>query len=144
MILIVDTNRIIAGLMKDSITREILLNTNFEFYIPEYLLLEIEKHKELILKKSGLSESRFQLIFDLLKENINVVSMSKIIDYIDEAEEIIGDIDPNDIPFIALALAIQNEGIWTEDKDFRKQSKIKIWSTAELIKVINSKKHLIP
>ena len=139
MILIVDTNRIIAGLMKDSITREILLNTNFEFYIPEYLLLEIEKHKELILKKSGLSESRFQLIFDLLKENINVVSMSKIIDYIDEAEEIIGDIDPNDIPFIALALAIQNEGIWTEDKDFRKQSKIKIWSTAELIKVINSK-----
>ena len=77
MILIVDTNRIIAGLMKDSITREILLNTNFEFYIPEYLLLEIEKHKELILRKSGLSE-------------------------------------------------------------------IKIWSTAELIKVINSKKHLIP
>jgi len=140
----VDTNRIIAGLMKDSITREILLNTNFEFYIPEYLLLEIEKHKELILKKSGLSESRFQLIFDLLKENINVVPMSEITDHLDEAEEIIGDIDPNDIPFIALALAIQNDGIWTEDKDFRKQSRIKIWSTADLIKIINSKKHLIP
>jgi len=70
--------------------------------------------------------------------------MSEIVDHLDEAEEIIGRIDLDDIPFIVLALAIQNDGIWTEDKDFRRQSRIKIWSTAELIKVINSKKHLMP
>jgi predicted nucleic acid-binding protein len=29
-------------------------------------------------------------------------------------------------------LAVPNEGIWTEDKDFEKQKTVKIWKTKEL------------
>ena len=42
------------------------------------------------------------------------------------------DIDEKDAPIIACALAISNEGIWTEDKHFEKQNRIKIWKTKEL------------
>jgi predicted nucleic acid-binding protein len=45
-------------------------------------------------------------------------------------------IDLNDSPILACALAIDNQGIWTEDKDFEKQNKIKIWKTADLKKYI--------
>ena len=130
---IVDTNRIIAGLLRDSTTRQILLHPLFEFHAPDFLLLEIERHKELILRKSSLSESAFQIIFDLLIGNIEVVPMSDIKNHLIEAEGVIGQIDPDDVAFIALALAIRNDGIWSEDNDFRRQDRIKIWSTGDIL-----------
>ncbi|MBS3060935.1 MAG: hypothetical protein J4432_05530 [DPANN group archaeon] len=33
----------------------------------------------------------------------------------------------------ALALSIDNDGLWTADKDFDKQNKIKVWKTKDLI-----------
>ncbi len=41
MRLVLDTNILIAALIKDSLTREILLFPGFEFLLPEYALEEI-------------------------------------------------------------------------------------------------------
>jgi len=138
LIFIVDTNRIMAGLIRDSISREILLNPNFEFYTPDFLLTEIKNHKDLIMKKGDLSERKFNTIYELLIDRINVLPKSDIMDHIDDAKQIIGDIDRDDVTFIALALAIPNNGIWTEDKHFKKQSKIKIWNTKEILDLLNA------
>jgi len=72
-----------------------------------------------------------------LIDRINVLPKSDIMDHIDEAKEIIGDIDIDDVTFIALALAIPNNGIWTEDKHFKNQNRIKIWSTEEILDLLN-------
>lgn len=138
MIFIVDTNRIIAGLIRDSTSREILLNPNFEFYTPDYLLVEIKNHKDLIMKKGGFSEKKFKTIYELLIDRINVLPKSDIMNHLDKAKKIIGNIDPDDVTFIALALSIPNNGIWTEDNHFKKQKKIKIWSTKEILELINT------
>ena len=45
-------------------------------------------------------------------------------------------IDPDDTPFIALALAVENDGIWSDDKHFEQQNRIKIWKTGALSKSI--------
>ena len=45
-------------------------------------------------------------------------------------------IDIEDVPFIALALSIGNDGIWSDDNHFQKQKKIKIWKTEEVIKML--------
>ena len=50
--------------------------------------------------------------------------------------ELISVIDEKDVPFIALALSIKNDGIWTNDKHFKKQKKIKIFTTQDLIKLL--------
>ena len=55
----------------------------------------------------------------------------------DEAKEIIGKIDEKDIQFVALALSIKNDGIWSNDKHFEKQNKIQIFKTANIINIIN-------
>jgi predicted nucleic acid-binding protein len=127
-----------AGLIRNSTSREILLNPNFEFYTPDFLLIEIKNHKDQIMKKGGLSEGKFNTIYELLIDRINVLPKSDIMDHINEAKQIIGDIDLDDVTFIALALAIPNNGIWTEDKHFRKQNKIKIWSTKEILELLNT------
>ena len=90
------------------------------------------------MKKGGLSESKFNTIYELLIDRINVLPKSDIMDHIDDAKQIIGDIDIDDVTFIALALTIPNNGIWTEDKHFKKQDKIKIWSTKEILDLLNT------
>jgi predicted nucleic acid-binding protein len=133
MRIVVDTNILISSLIKDSITREILLLPYVNFYLPEFALEEVEAHKVKISKLSGLSSDEIDFFLDLLLENISIVPAQTIRPYLKEAQKIIGDIDPGDIPFIALALAVDNDGIWTNDKHFKKARKIKIWNNPELL-----------
>ena len=50
------------------------------------------------------------------------------------------DIDIKDSPILACALSIPNEGIWTEDKDFEKQTKIPIWKTKVLKEYVKNRR----
>ena len=54
----------------------------------------------------------------------------------DEALVIMGEIDEKDTQFIALALAINNDGIWSNDRHFDKQEKIKIYRTIDIINLL--------
>jgi len=107
-----------------------------DFYLPEFALEEVEAHKRKIGKLSGLSSDEIDFFLDLLLENISIVPAKTIRPYVKEAERIIGHIDPGDIPFIALAFAVDNDGIWTNDKHFQNVKKIKVWKTPELLAYI--------
>ena len=76
------------------------------------------------------------MIFSMLIEHVNLVPKSEFEEYIGEAKELIGSIDMDDVPFVALALAMPNDGIWSEDRDYGRQSKIRIWGTNELIRLL--------
>jgi predicted nucleic acid-binding protein len=54
MILILNTSILISSLIKDSVTRQILLLPSMKFYLPEYALEEIEAHKMKISRLSRL------------------------------------------------------------------------------------------
>jgi len=43
MKIIIDTNVIIAGMLKDSIVRFIIYSSNFKFFLPKYAIFEIRK-----------------------------------------------------------------------------------------------------
>ena len=53
--LIVDANIVIAALIKDSRTRQIIVSGKFELAYPDYLLEELEKNKYHITKKAKIS-----------------------------------------------------------------------------------------
>ncbi len=125
--------------MKKSITREILLSPNFTFYIPDFYNIELEKYKSTILEKFGGSAKDLDELIKIIHEKIIVVVEEEYFDEMKRAEKIIGKIDPKDIPFIALALSIENDGIWTRDKHFSKQTSVRIYSTKELISIYKIK-----
>ena len=137
MILIADTNRIIAALIKDSTSREILLSDKFVFLTVGFTKTELKEHMKEILKKANISETALDSLLALIFGNIYVVDDSIIKNNFEDAKKIMDSIDPNDTPYIALVLSVENSGIWSDDKHFQKQNKVRIWKTPELMKLLD-------
>ncbi len=132
MDVVVDTNVLMASLLKDSTNRKLLSNKNFNFYIPEFSIQEIEKYKDYLINKSELSKEEFEELFELIIENINIIPFEEIKPYMDKAKEIMKDIDIKDSNFIACALYLKC-GIFSYDEHFKKQNIIKIYNIQELL-----------
>lgn len=134
MRLIVDTNRIIAALIKDGQARAIMNSGLIEFYTLDYVTEEVNKYRDEILKKSKLDNIDFLLSF--VMQNVSIIPEETITPKIEEAINIMKSIDINDSPILACALAIPNDGIWTEDKHFKRQKKVRVWKTEQLLDYI--------
>ena len=131
MILVVDTNVIIAGALRKSITQELLFNNMFQLYAPEFVKEEIEKYKLEIMKKGNYSETEFHTILSLIFSQITVVPEDEYKTYKKEVLEFIPDI--KDWPFLALAKHL-DASVWTYDSVLKKQQNIvKILTTSDLI-----------
>jgi len=109
MRIIVDTNRIIAALVQESTTREILFDEHFEFTTPDYTITEIKEHKEELKKKTKLTDEEFEILLALIFERIEIIPKSQYEDFLDESKSLIS--DPDDMPHLAACLAIRAEGI---------------------------------
>ncbi len=133
MRLVLDANRLFAALIKNSVARKILLHPGIEFIAPAYILYEVLNHKAELIAKSKLPEDEFDILFESIFENIDVIPYEEIKPCYQRAKEIMENIDPDDAVFLALALCVLNDGIWTEDMHFDKQEVIRIWKTSELI-----------
>ena len=133
MRLVVDTNKLLAAFLKNGIVRSILLLSKHEFYTLDYAILEIEKHQDELLKRIHVKREQFQeLMFELILKNVIVIRSSYIEDLIDDALEICKSFDPDDAPFIALALKLDIP-IWSNDKDLReKQDIVPVVTTAQI------------
>jgi len=132
---VVDTNVIIASLIKDSVTRKFLIETPHTLYAPEFAITEIENHLEELIKKTKKDKRDILLMLKLVVSNIEIVSKTETYKAMDEAIQIIGNEDKNDAPIIACAIRVNADGIVTYDKDFRKQKRFRILIPEELIKI---------
>ncbi|MBI4918781.1 hypothetical protein HY837_02545 [archaeon] len=135
MRLVVDTNRIIAALIKNSTSRKIITYFNAELLMLNFSETEIDKYRDEIIEKAKIREEEFEVILNALKEKLIVLNDDLILTKFDEAKKIMDSIDPSDTPFIAAALAT-NSDIWSDDKHFNLQKRIKIWSTRDLVEII--------
>jgi len=134
MELIIDANVLMSALVATKgFTYDLIFNDKIRLFAPEYLLEEFEEHKHEIIEKSGLSEEELQLFLSLISTRIDFIPNKEFRRFIKLAEEITP--DPDDTEYFALALK-QNCSIWSNDKKFKKQDKIKIYRTEELAKVI--------
>lgn len=131
--IVIDTNILIAALLKEGTTRKITIESALDFAYPEIALQEIIKYKNYILEKSRYTEREFETILNKLLEYITLVPLEIIKSKLKEAQAIMANIDVNDVVFIVTALTLDNATIWSDDRDFEKQQKIRILKTSELI-----------
>lgn len=131
MDLVVDANILIAAIIKKSISYELLFREDFHLYAAEYIFIEIEEHKDEILKKTNKTEEDFYKFIETLKRIIILIPLEELVPYLDKAEKICP--DPDDIIYFALALKL-NYAIWSNDRDLKeKQNTIIVYTTKELI-----------
>ncbi len=132
MRIVVDTNRIIAALIKDGLSRSILFDKRFEFFTPDYTLEEIYRYEKEIRKKTRTTHEEFELLMSILFEKIEIVPIDIYSKFMEEARQIMK-VDPDDAPFVALCLALGADGIWSEDKHFLSQNNVAIFITKNLL-----------
>jgi predicted nucleic acid-binding protein len=117
---VVDSNLIFSALISNaSRIRDILLENNMNFYSPNFLITEIYKHKDKIVKNSHLVDSEFYLYLNGLIERIKFVPIDYIsIESRQKAYDLCKSIDVKDTPFVALAVDLKIP-LWTGDKKLR-------------------------
>ena len=133
MKIILDVNVILSALIRDSTTRKIILNSEFDLYFPEPSLHKIRKYKDYILEKSGLAEEEYDKIVTTLFKYIKLVPTEEIEKNWGKAKEIMEHIDKEDVVFIATALSITDSVIWSDDGHFEKQNKVKVLKTEDMV-----------
>lgn len=128
----IDSNILFSALIKNSITRKIILNYPERFLFPEYVFQEFLKYKKLLLKKSNLSEKEFYFLLNNLLKKVKIIKNEKIHKYKKESIKILKGIDIKDAPFIAVCLKY-NSILWSDDKALKNQKKIMVLNTKEFI-----------
>jgi len=132
---IIDTNILLSALIKDSTTRKIIVKSGWNFYYPEMSFHEVRKYKDLVLKKSGMDKNDYNKLMDCILGYINIVPDERIIEYLEEAKKVIGQIDPDDVVFVATKFSIPNPIICSDDSDFDKQDKVKVLKSDKILKL---------
>lgn len=132
MRLAIDANILFAALIKDGLTRRILLERRYHLYAPRYLIEEFSKKMCELEKKTSLTkEVLSQKIEKLIRlSGITVIEEAEFKEFIEESERISP--DPKDVPYFALSLKL-NCPIWSADKRLKKQGVIRITDTKEMI-----------
>jgi predicted nucleic acid-binding protein len=137
MIIIIDANVFFSVLIKGGKTLDIfLLNRSlrkFEFFAPEYLIIEAKKHMSELIEKTKLLSEDLERIFNFMEKELRLIPFEEFIEMYELAEKISP--DPKDIMYLALATKL-NGALWSNDKRLKKQCAIKIYSTEEILKIL--------
>jgi len=139
MRLVVDANELFAGIIAkgkelQSWTLDILFSDEVELFAPFRLLAELEKNRDEIRRKSGFSLQDFEVFVGVLKLRVRFIPLEQFLDKVPEAKELAPHL--KDIEYFALALKLDCP-IWAQEKAFKKQSRVKVFSTSELISFLS-------
>lgn len=134
MILVIDSNILLASLIRDSTVRKIIVESGWEFYYPEMSFHEVRKYKDLVLEKSGMNEEEYTELLNHLLKHITIVPDEQIKGNIEKANEVLGKIDPDEVVFLAIAFSIDNATIWSDDAHFEKQNSVRVFKTQHIMR----------
>jgi len=132
MKLVIDANVVISALIADSNTRELIVTLEPDLLTPAFVHDEIETYEDLIVEKSGLEPNRVEQFIDLLFQHIEVVPADEFHPAIESADDAIGDTDPDDVLYLACAIA-RDAAIWSDDADFDVQDLVEVYTTSDVI-----------
>ena len=132
MKLVIDANVVISALIADSKTRELIVTLDPDLLTPAFVHDEIENYKDLIVAKSGMEPDRVAQFIDLLFQYIEIVPADEFYPAIEKADKAIGDTDPDDVLYLACAIA-SDAAIWSDDTDFDEQELVQRYSTKDVI-----------
>ena len=133
MKIVLDTNILMSALIKESAVRFLIVHSPYKLFLPEFSFIEIKRHLPIIKKKSKLSEQEISIILEILLKNIKIIPMGTLVKYHKKAFNIMGQIDRDDVEFVAAALSINDAIIWSDDAHFKRQDRIKVLNTKEIL-----------
>jgi predicted nucleic acid-binding protein len=141
--IVVDTNIVFSAILNtNSRIAQILIyqNPKFQFYSCDYLQAEILRHREKLLQLTRLTADELAELESFITHNITFINEHLLPQQlVDETQIQLQNIDPFDVPFVALAKHL-NAKLWTGDKKLynplKEQNFQNIISTPEMAVLI--------
>ena len=133
MELVVDTNILLSGVLKPSTTQKLLLSEELALFAPEHCQQEIEKYSAEFAKRMEKTRHEFGLAMAIIFSEITIIAEQEYLQFKKQALGLLG--DKEDWPFLALAMA-KRLPIWSNDKGFKKQNRVEVFTTKELIEYL--------
>lgn len=135
MRLVVDANVLVAAFMKESLTRELLMDDRFKLVTPEYGLQETYEvlKRPAVRKRLGVEPAIFEDLWKTLTQGIEVFPKSV---YEPRLKQCLG-IAPHaeDAPYLALAMCLK-VAVWSNDSGLQGQSIVPVHTTKKLISLL--------
>lgn len=131
----VDANILFSCLIKKGITRKIWFEPEIILYSPKYLLTEFYKYEEFLMKKFSGTNEEFKHLSQKILKRINLIRDEELIPFLPAAASLIK--DEKDMFYLACALK-EDTIIWSNDKELKKQNRINVKTTEEMIKEFGS------
>ena len=129
----VDANILFAALIADGETRRLWFNPDVELYAPEFIVREfLSKFREITPKYKG-NPLEWETLVDKTLSHVKLVSDAALTPYLSAASTLIS--DSNDWLYVACALK-EDTIIWSNDKGFLEQKRIKVKNTTETRKEV--------
>ncbi len=128
----IDTNVLFSFFKKESTTRKLILCISLDtsLYAPDYLLEELRRYSNLIMRKAHLTPESFERILSLIKKYVTFIEYDSYAEFVDIALKITP--DSKDVDFVARALKM-NAVLWSNDKALKSVSYLKVLNTKEII-----------
>ncbi|MFO8077644.1 MAG: PIN domain-containing protein [Thermoplasmatota archaeon] len=126
----VDTNILFSFFNAKSTARDISTRYHMLLYSPVFSLKELDKYKDVIMKRFSLTEMQYVLMMKFLQTVINFVEEKEYESFLPKAKRVSP--DPDDIDFFALSFSL-NCQLWSNDSLLKNQSLIDVLSTKDLV-----------
>lgn len=136
--LVIDANIIFSFFKQKSARRYLideLLSRNCKLIVPNFVFEEILKRKDKVMKFSGIDSDEFDFLISILGDELILINEADYKKFLSEAHKISPhESECKDDPYFACALA-GDSCIWSDEKAFKNQSKVKVYSTKDLMKL---------
>lgn len=133
-----DANILIAALLRDSTSRRLVVVGGHDLHVPEYLFDEIETHRDELSKRSGQTTAALEEALRILRAHVTEHEEADYVNELGTAGRLLAGRDPKDIPYVALALALPADGIWTEDRELASLERLNVYRTSDLVRLARS------
>ncbi len=133
---VIDANVVFSALIKRSLPFELIISLpkiEINLYSPDFLWEEVDKRIDRLLRFSQLSLYHLNFLITFLSKRIKIVSKSEYKEFIPDAEKLLPE-HKKDIPYLSVALKLSCP-LWSNETRFKKQSRVKVFSTHELKKL---------
>jgi len=114
MELVADSNILFAALISGK-SAYLDIFRSVRAYIPDVMLLEIEKYEVRIIRKTRLADTFRQFTWELFNEITVIPKLAIAPESFAKAYGLCKDIDEKDTPFLALSIDLEIP-LWTNDK----------------------------
>ena len=134
-ILLIDTTNLYSAIIYHGVEHKILKSGKFLFLTTDVNMGEIVR-----VVKRNLDWSDEKIKELIANTPVSAIPSSVYSSKLSEGNDLIGKRDPKDVPLVALALRIENDGICSSDTDFEVvKDRFRIWKGSELLKFVEEK-----